>query len=113
MDPISNVDHLVLLLRQRLQERARKGAPKAAGRRSRATDGLSAAQALAAMEGVDDRQFRRALIQGLLSDHFGQGVLNEARFQQVVDRVVGAIEGDAAGRELLERICREARAAPG
>lgn len=111
MEPVSNVDRLVLLLRQRLQERERlKAAPRTAGRTTGRTGGLTAAQALAAIGHIDERQFRRALIQGLLTDQFGHEMLNEARFQQVVDRVVSAIEGDAAGRELLDRISREMRA---
>lgn len=110
MDPVSNVDRLVLLLRQRLQERERlKTAPRAAGRKAERTGGLTAAQALAAIDDVDEHQFRRALIQGLLTDQFGQEMLNEARFQQVVDRVVSAIESDAIGRGLLDRISREIR----
>ena len=110
MDPISNVDRLVLLLRQRLQERERA---KGASRTSRPNRQVEprAVEALAALEGVDERQFRRSLIQGLLSDQFGQGVINDAKFQQVVDRVLGALEDDPKGRELLDRISREMRAA--
>jgi hypothetical protein len=112
MDPISNVDRLVLLLRQRLQERERARGPAKAGRRAApATGGMSAAQALAAIDDVDERHLRRALIQGLLSDQFGSNVINEARFQQIVDRVLGAIEDDDAGRALLDRISKDLRAA--
>lgn len=112
MEPISNVDRLVLLLRQRLQERERTGsAPKAVGRKPQGAGGIAAAKALAAIGDVDERQLRRALIQGLLSDQFGQGVVNDAKFQQVVDRVVDAIEGDEGGRALLDRISLEMRAA--
>lgn len=112
MEPISNVDRLVLLLRQRLQERERaKGVPKTAGRKPQGSGGVEAARALAAIGDVDERHLRRALIQGLLSDQFGQGVVNDAKFQQVVDRVVDAIEGDEHGRALLDRISQEMRAA--
>lgn len=113
MDPVSNVDRLVLLLRQRLQERERTpGTARTAGRRTgKAEGGVAAAQALAAVEDVEEKHLRRALIQGLLSDQFGPAMINEARFQQVVDRVVGALEADDAGRALLDRITREMRAA--
>jgi hypothetical protein len=114
VDPVSNVDRLVLLLRQRLQERDRtRGPARKADARAREASGggVAAARALAALEDVDERQLRRALIQGLLSDQLGRQVLNEPRFQQVVDRVVTAIEGDEGGRALLDRISREMRAA--
>lgn len=112
MDPLSNVDRLVLLLRQRLQERDRTRKTPGASVRSKTLPppGPTAAQALAAMDGVDDRQFRRAVIQGLLTDQLGPAILNDASFQQVVDRVVGAIEGDDQGRLLLDRIASEMKA---
>lgn len=112
MEPISNVDRLVLLLRQRLQDRDRLRAGRPAERRpTQKSDpnALTAAQALAAAEDIDERQLRRALIQGLLADQFGERMLNEPRFQQVVDRVTAAIEADEGGRALLERISGELR----
>lgn len=113
MDPISNVDRLVLLLRQRIEERDKTRAPaKARGRvPAKSAGGVAAAQALAAIDDVDDRQLRRALIQGLLRDQFGEPMLNEPRFQQMVDRVVGAIDADEAGRSLLDRLTGELRCA--
>lgn len=114
MDPISNTDRLILLLRQRLQERDRtRSGSKSTSRsdQTKAAGSVSTAQALAAIDGVDERQLRRTLIQGLLSDQFGDAMLNEPRFQQMVDRVVHAIEGDDAGRALLERMTAELRAA--
>lgn len=62
------------------------------------------------VEGVDERQLRRTLVQGLLTDQFGDAMLNEPRFQQMVDRVVHAIEGDESGRALLDRMTAELRA---
>lgn len=113
MDPISNVDRLVFLLRQRLQERAKAGAAARPTRRGAGEGqavGLDNLQALAAIEGVDDRQFRRALIQNILADQLGPHLINEARFQQVVDRVTETIEGDGAGAQLLNRLVSELRA---
>lgn len=114
MDPVSNVDRLVLMLRQRLETRDRTRGParKADARAQQAAGGLAAAQALAAVEAVDERQLRRALIQGLLADQLGPELLNAPRFQQVVDRVLGAIEADGSGRALLDRISAEIRATP-
>lgn len=115
MDPISNVDRLVFLLRQRLQERARtetvaKGARKPASRESESPLGLDKLQALAAVDGIDDRQFRRALIQNILTDQLGAKLINEAKFQQVVDRVTETLEDDPNASRLLNRIVGELRA---
>lgn len=104
MEPISNVDRLVLLLRQKLAERSKAGPAGRAGARAeaeRGATGLEGVQALAALEGINERQLRRALIQSILTDQFGAEMINDARFQQVVDRVTETIEQDEAAAALL------------
>lgn len=109
LDPIRNVDRLVLLLRQRLQDRAR--ASGAAGERLGAVadphQRVDQLQALASIETVDDRQVGRALIQSLLADHFGRDMLNDAGFQRVVDRVSETLEQDSSGSALLSQLVAE------
>jgi len=110
MDPISNVDRLVLLLRQRLAERSTATRNSAAARRS-SPPPADAVRALAAVEGMDERHLRRALIQNLLSDVFGQRLVNEAQFQQVVDRVTQTIEDDPDTARLLQRVVGDLKTA--
>ena len=110
MDPISNVDTLVLLLRQRLTERS-----KAAGRgressREAPPIGMDVVHALAAVEDVNDRQLKRALVQNLLAEGFGSHMINDANFQQVVERVTEAIDGEAESSRLLTRVVKDLRA---
>src|ERR1700722_14974053 len=97
MDPVSNVDQLVLLLRQRLAERSRTSAGGVA-RKSNAADvqapSVDALRTLAAVEGVGERQLGRALVQSILADQFGAGLVNDAKFHQVVDRVAETIDGE-------------------
>ena len=98
MDPISNVDQLVLLLRQRLAERSRAASSGKTGQvrsaRETASAEVDSAHALAAIDGVDERQLKRALIQNILADQLGGALLNDAQFQQVVDRVTETIGRD-------------------
>ncbi len=112
MDPVSNVDRLVLLLRQRLEERsrviARQGGQRSVPAQPASIEGL---EALAAVEAVDDRQFRRALIQSILAEQLGGKLINEAKFQQVVDRVAETLEADAASARLLDRVASDVRSA--
>lgn len=113
MDPISNVDRIALLLRHRLSERAKAAGAASVSKTStnrRDPTPIERAQALAAVEGIDDRQLRRALIQGLLGDQLGGELINEAKFQQVVDRVTETLEADAGSAKLLDRMVRELRA---
>lgn len=105
------VDRLIAVLRQRLQERDRLSAKRAPSvALSGGTDSVAAAHALAAIDDVDERHLRRALIQGFLKDQFGSDALNQAAFQQLVDRVLSAIETDEGGQALLTRLSRDLRA---
>lgn len=113
MEPISNVDRLVLVLRRRLEARTRSSASPKTDRTGRDEDsGLDAVgktQKLAEAAEVDDRVLRRALVQNILTEHFGSAVLNEPRFQLVVDKVVEAISEDDAGAQLLAQLTQELR----
>jgi len=113
MDPVSNADNLVLLLRQKLRERMRAAAKGRAGAQQKAGGEqvrMSAIQQLAAVEGVDERLLRRALVQNLLVEHFGSSMLNDAQFQQIVSRVTVAIEEDTDASNLISHLLSELRA---
>ena len=106
MDALSNVDRLVLLLRQRLEQRNRTGSVGTSGRISRvapdsviSTEGLTGDLALA---GAADDQLQRALVEQLLTDQFGAALVNDVRFQQVVDRVAHLLADDADMRDVLD-----------
>jgi hypothetical protein len=110
MDPISNSDRLVMLLRQKLEERA-----KAQRAGAKAKPGVAApvepagVQALAALEGADGRSLRRAIIQNLLADQLDPSLLNDAQFQQIVTRVTDVIEDDREASELMSRVLADLR----
>jgi hypothetical protein len=113
MDPISNADRLVLILRQKLQERAKGArAGQTKKRDGAATTKTSGLRELAAIEGIDERPLRRAFIQNLLADQLGPELINDAQFQQVVSRVTDAIEDDPASSKLLSRLIGELRVPP-
>lgn len=114
MDPISNVDRIVLLLRRKLEERgrsARAGGNRPKSESTATTSPVTGLGAIAAIEGVDERQLRRTFIQMLLADQLGANLVNDAQFQQVVTRVTEAIEEDAAASRLLSRLISDLRAA--
>lgn len=116
MDSISNVDRIVLILRQRLQERARasSGARKEGWGRAASrgpASPMETVQALAAVEGIDDRQLKRALIQGVLAENLGKGLINDASFQQMIDRVTDALNGDPELGPLMARVVADLRSA--
>jgi hypothetical protein len=115
MDPLSNVDGLVLVLRQRLLERSRATAPERPGQKlnsgNKKQTSLDNVRALAGIHGVSDQQLGRSLIQSVLADQFGASVINEARFQQVVDRVAETMEAEPGAAGIMAQIVSDLRAA--
>lgn len=111
MDPVTSVDQLVMLLQQRLMERARattKGPSRK--RKDQGADRLDSVKALAAVDGVEDHQLRRALVNMLLAETFGSELTNDAKFQQITDRVTTTLESEPSSAELLSQIVGELRA---
>jgi hypothetical protein len=106
MDPVSRADRLAALLRQRLLERSRQGgvAGTKAGTDELAVDRIYPA---AGVEARDERQLRRSVIQAILTDEFGPDLINEAGFQQIIERVLDAIEGDADASALIAQVTRD------
>jgi hypothetical protein len=107
MEPISNADRLVLLLRQKLEERSKTAAARSGAKaKANTAPPLEPAgiRSLAALEGADERSLRRAVIQNLLADQFDPALINDAQFQQIVSRVTDAIDGDGNASKLLSRV---------
>jgi hypothetical protein len=111
MDPISNADRLVRLLRQRLEERGKAKTGKSVATASSVQQrGIEATKAIAgrfARDGGSDAALRRTLVEQLLADQFGAGLINDTKFQQLVDKVATAMEADPGVAELLEQVIAE------
>lgn len=113
MDPISGADQLVILLRQKLQERARASSKSKAAKHSKVGGepvGLPSIYTLLSAEGADPGLLRRALVQNLLAEHFGQEMINDAQFQQIVSRVTGLVEEDADASTLVLQVLSDLKA---
>lgn len=113
MDPISNADRLVALLREKLLER---GQSAQLAKQQRATSPklvpaqASGIRAYAAIKDADEQKLRRAFLQNLLADQLGTALMNDSRFQQIVSRVHEAIDDDPSARELLAMVVADLRA---
>ncbi len=98
MDPIAASRIFANQLRQRLTDRARLAAKAEIG----SSAPLSAAVAnpksvLAAyvdQHGTPDHDARRVLVEQLLANRFGHSLLNDAKFQHIVNQVTTVMEGD-------------------
>lgn len=112
MDPVSRADRLAAILRQKLLERAR--AAQRAGEPRRPGDSAAVDQvgAPGRVEAEGDRARRRSLIHAILSQELGPDLINDAEFQQLVERVFSAIEQDGAAARLLSSAVKEVEEKP-
>ena len=115
MDPVTTANQAVILLRQRLLERARTVSTKAKTSDTStiyATDRDHAVptQSLLQQDGMDERLLGKLLIESLLSNEFGAQLVNDAQFQQVVEKVMTALETDPATADMLQKSLNAVRA---
>jgi len=111
MTRIGNVDQVLLLLREQLQ---RAGKERQAARKSRAGPAaprpLDRVRALAAMDSLNDDELRRAVVRGILTEEFGEGVGNDAALQAIIDDVVRIIGETPGGPDLIGRAVAQLKA---
>ena len=114
MARISNVDQVLLLLREQLQRSERSGPAARKRKPGQAKEAsprpLDGVRALAALDTLSDDDVKRTLVRGLLADQLGDGVTNDARFQQVADDVVRMLLDAPDGRTLLDGALAQLRA---
>jgi hypothetical protein len=108
MDGISNADRFVILLRQKLAERAeakKASAPsKVTSKQPSGHDAIRAVAGRTARSGAGDRQLRRTIVEQLLADRFGTALVNEARFQQIIDQVAELMVSDPELGDLFSEV---------
>lgn len=111
MTRISASDHIMILLRQKLERAAalKKGgkAQKVGGAANEDGSNIHRIRALAQMESLSDEDIERSMIQGLLIEELGEGLVNDPKFQQLVSRVAELLASDDAGRALLNAARRD------
>lgn len=107
MTRISNVDHMLMLLRQRLQgmekpDRARRGAKAAKGGASQRQPAAQRVEALARSGTMSEDEFARALVGAMLVDEFGEAAANDHRFRKLADEVHRILSADPKAKGLME-----------
>lgn len=111
MDPVSNADRLVRLLRQKLElrNRAKRAQKTSEGQtvRQSGLDQIRLVTGEVSQAGGEPRQLHRVVVEQLLSEKFGSDLVNEPRFQQIVDQVFAIISDDADMSGLLAGVTQE------
>jgi hypothetical protein len=112
MTRVTSSDHILLLLRERLQRLDRTRGQKitrTSGGQKSTPPPMERLQALAALEAVSGEEFQRTLVRAVLSEELGEAVVNEAAFQSIAAEVFQLITASPEGRDLVERAARELR----
>lgn len=114
MDAISNADRFVILLRQKLAERAQAKRPSSTTRtdakQTTRYDSVRAVAGRTARAGAEDHKLRRTIVEQLLADRFGAALVNEARFQQIVDQVSELMASDPDLGDLFGEVMAQVKA---
>ena len=108
---IDQNQQLIALVRQQLGQVSRaKVARTAKNKNNTSSDSIhdvGRLRKLAAREGISDEAMQRALVQGILTEEFGEGLINDAQFQQVVDRITRLLQADERTMALLQHSVRQ------
>jgi hypothetical protein len=107
MTRISNVDHVLLLLRERLQRldgnTQAKADRAASAKRTDAGSPRSLTDALDRIRALDPDEAGRALVMAVLTEKFGEEVVNDASFQTIITKVNDILATDTQLSELLRK----------
>lgn len=112
MTKISDSEHVLTLLRaqlERARKAARSGKAQPKGKAAIRQAPVSRVRSLALNEDLSQGELARALVSGLLLEHFGEEVVNAAKFQGLVDEIMSQLQLSEAGKELVERATVELR----
>lgn len=108
MTRVSNTDQIMALVRaqiQRMAKRERAGTTgKADSARSHSLTPHQRVETIAAMKGLDDDEFARALIRALLTQELGEGVAGSPGFQSVLDRTCAVLAADPETRATIKQM---------
>jgi hypothetical protein len=113
MTRISHIDQVLVLLQEQLRKtgrRSRTTKRAASAARSAALPPLERARRLAALDALSDEERRHVLVEGLLSDAFGERLTSDPRFQSLAKDVTRIIGESDEGAHLLEQAIAELRA---
>lgn len=110
MTRVTNSDQVIAAIRAQLQRMAKRGKAEATARtakpEARSMNTRQMVDALAAIDGLSEEDFRRGFVRALLTEEFGESVANSSEFQRVIDRTATTIAGDREVSAMLDNLRR-------
>lgn len=110
MTRINQSDQILLLVTEHLRRSARskKEAPgKSSSTRTSTGRPLDRVRALTAFQALPKPEARQWVIRGVLTERFGDHVVNDPAFQQLTQDVSRLLDTTEEGRALVERALQE------
>ncbi len=106
MTRISNVDQVLMLLREQLQrlgksDRSRKTAGGGATATERRQSAAARIEAVMRVDTLSDEELGRTLVAALLVDEFGESAANDHKFRKLAEEVYRIIASDTEAKRLL------------
>ncbi len=113
MNPVSNTDRIVRQIRQRLEERSKAAIATKTNSADRIPlRGSAAVKAITspiANAGVEENHLQRLIVEQLLVEEFGVKLANDAKFQQIIDRVTQSMVTDVSVKSLMREVIDQIR----
>jgi hypothetical protein len=110
MTRVDNNQQILALFQKQLGKLA-KTKQKTLDRSSRnnnaRADGVGSVQKIILNPELEEADIHRALVQGILADAFGNSIMNDARFQEIVAKTTKIIRTDKETHELLKTVVAE------
>lgn len=110
MTPIGITDRVLLILREQLRRSERAQTRGTAPVGERAASPQERMEALATIRDLPERDFRRAVVRGLLGEQLGEALAADPAFDAMSAEVLRIVEGSDEARALLDRAVAELRA---
>ncbi|WP_028967842.1 hypothetical protein [Sphingomonas phyllosphaerae] len=109
MTTIGITDRVLLILRERLRRSEHATTRGTAPVGERAASPHERMEALAAIRDLPDRDFRRAVVRGLLGEQLGEALAADPAFDAMSAEVLRIVEGSDEARAVLDRAVEELR----
>ena len=118
MTRISNVDQVLIVLRQQLQllgksGRSGKSAQSGVAGTERRKSAAGRIEAVMRADDLSEEDLGRTLVAALLVDEFGEGAANDPKFRMLADEVYRIIASDTQAKRLLGEALNEIGQTPG
>ncbi|WP_341209501.1 hypothetical protein [uncultured Sphingomonas sp.] len=109
MTTIGITDRVLLILRERLRRSERAATRGTAPVGERAASPQERMEALATIRDLPERDFRRAVVRGLLGEQLGEALAADPAFDAMSAEVLRIVEGSDEARAVLDRAVEELR----